>query len=88
MKRRRAIVRGRVQGVWFRESLGKLARREGVAGWARNCADGSLETVLEGDESAVDRVLDFCRIGPPQARVDEVEVIDEEPDALEGFETR
>ena len=88
MKRRRAIVRGRVQGVWFRDSLGRLARREGVAGWARNCPDGSLEAVLEGEERAVERALDFCRIGPPRARVDEVEVIEEEPAGLEGFETR
>jgi acylphosphatase len=68
--------------------LRRVAQREGVAGWARNCADGSVEAVLEGAGRSVDRVLDFCRIGPPAARVDEVEVTEEEPEGLEGFETR
>jgi acylphosphatase len=83
--RRRVIVRGRVQGVWFRDSVRRLAQREGVAGWARNCQDGSLEAVLEGAPGAVDRLLDFCRIGPPGARVDRVEATDEQPQGLEGF---
>jgi acylphosphatase len=85
MKRSRVIVRGRVQGVFFRDTIRRRAHAAGVAGWARNRADGSVETVFEGDEDAVRRLEDFCRLGPPQAHVTEVEVFDEPPEGLEGF---
>jgi len=75
-----------VQGVFFRESLRR--RAEGVAGWARNCSDGSLEVILEGDAADVERVIDFCRIGPDAARVDDVEVEAERPEGLTEFEIR
>ena len=65
--RRRLLVHGRVQGVFFRDSIRERARREGVAGWARNRDDGTVEVVLEGAESAVASVAAFCETGPPQA---------------------
>jgi acylphosphatase len=86
--RRRLLVHGRVQGVFFRDSTRQRARREGVAGWARNRADGAVEVVLEGPEWAVDSVAAFIEIGPPQASVDNVEMRSEEPEGLTGFEIR
>ena len=88
MIRRRATVRGQVQGVFFRETLRRQAGREGVGGWTRNCADGSLEAVFEGEPAAVERLIDFCRIGPEGARVDGVEVADEAPEGLAEFEVK
>jgi acylphosphatase len=57
----------------------------GLSGWVRNRADGSVEAVLAGDETAVLRVAEACRIGPPAARVVAVEVDDAEPPATRGF---
>jgi len=85
MTRRRLTVHGRVQGVFFRDSLRRLAEREGVAGWARNSADGTLEAVLEGEPDAVERLVDYCRLGPPHASVERVEVAEEPPEGLAGF---
>ena len=70
----RVIVTGRVQGVWFRDSCREQARAEHVNGFARNRADGSVEVELEGPEPAVERMVAWCRIGPPRARVEQVEV--------------
>jgi acylphosphatase len=67
-------VSGRVQGVWFRDGCREQARAAGVAGFARNCADGSVEVQVEGPQAAVDRVVAWCRVGPPRARVDTVEL--------------
>jgi acylphosphatase len=86
--RRRAVVRGRVQGVFFRDSTRERARAHGVAGWVRNRSDGSVEAVLEGPEEAVMRVVRFLETGPSRARVDGVEVSAEAPEGLEGFEVR
>lgn len=85
MTRRRVVVRGRVQGVFFRDTVRRRAREEGVAGWIRNRSDGSVEAVFEGDAGAVTRLVDLCRSGPPGARVEEVEVFDETPEGLDGF---
>ncbi len=79
------VVRGRVQGVWFRESCRREATGAGVSGWVRNSADGSVEAVLEGPAAAVDRVVAWCRTGPPSARVDGVEVTPEPPVGERGF---
>ncbi len=84
--RRRLLVHGRVQGVWFRDSTRELAGREGVSGWARNRADGVLEIVLEGDPGAVATVAAYCEQGPPRARVSSVESEAEDPEGLSGFE--
>ena len=86
--RRRALVAGRVQGVWFRESCRDQAQAAGVAGWVRNLADGRVEVVLEGPPGAVDEVLTWCRRGPRRARVDRVDVVDEAPVGEQGFRVR
>jgi acylphosphatase len=86
--RSRVIVHGRVQGVFFRDSLRERARAHGVAGWVTNRIDGSVEAVLEGSPEAVDRVVRFCETGPPRARVDDVEVSPEPPEGLTRFEIR
>ena len=86
--RRRVIVHGSVQGVFFRDSTRERARAHGVAGWVRNRGDGAVEAVLEGPLDAVDRVARFLETGPRQARVERVEVQDEEPEGLNGFSIR
>jgi acylphosphatase len=86
--RRRVILTGRVQGVFFRASVKEAAENEGVAGWAANRPDGSVEAVLEGPAAAVDSVLGYCRTGPVNARVETAEVAVEDPEGLSGFETR
>ena len=86
--RRRAVVYGRVQGVFFRDSTRERARAHGVAGWVCNRSDGSLEAVLEGPPEAVQRILRFLETGPPQARVDSVAVTEEAPEGLLRFDVR
>jgi acylphosphatase len=70
----RVVVAGRVQGVWFRESCRERAAAEGVSGWVRNRSDGAVEAEFEGHEPAVERMIDWCRQGPPRARVDGIDV--------------
>jgi acylphosphatase len=86
--RRRVVVHGRVQGVFFRDSARRRAQDGGVAGWVCNRRDGAVEAVLEGRAEAVQALLDFCERGPEGARVDRVEVQEEEPEGLSGFEVR
>jgi acylphosphatase len=69
-----AIIRGRVQGVFFREETRRAARGYGVSGWVRNLPDGTVEAVFEGTREQVEQVLEWCRKGPPFARVDKVDV--------------
>jgi acylphosphatase len=83
--RRRVVVHGRVQGVFFRDTTSRLAEREGVAGWVRNNRDGTVEAVFEGDPDAVERLLAFVGRGPEGAEVDRVEIGEEEPEDLIGF---
>lgn len=82
------LARGRVQGVFFRDTARERANAHGVAGWVRNREDGAVEAVLEGSAEALERVVRFFETGPPQASVDHVEVTDEEPQGLKGFEVR
>jgi acylphosphatase len=82
------VVRGRVQGVFFRDTARQRAEAAGVAGWIRNAADGSVEAVFEGERDAVEEMVNFCRHGPRGAEVNSVEVHDEEPEGLTGFEVR
>ncbi|RMH40395.1 MAG: acylphosphatase [Deltaproteobacteria bacterium] len=84
----RVRVRGRVQGVWFRGSTRERAMRVGVSGWVRNLPDGSVELEAEGPPEAVDALVDWCRQGPPAARVDSVEVERIAPIGDRGFEVR
>jgi acylphosphatase len=86
--RRRVTARGRVQGVFFRHSVRERADAHGVHGWVRNRSDGAVEAVLEGPPDHVARVVRFFETGPPQAQVENVEVRDEEPEGLTGFEVR
>jgi len=86
--RRRAVVHGRVQGVFFRDSTRERARAHGVSGWVCNRSDGAVEAVLEGPTEAVERVLRFLETGPPPAQVDRVEVSEESPEGLSGFQVR
>lgn len=86
--RRRAIVHGRVQGVFFRDTTRRQAAARGVAGWVRNRPDGTVEAVFEGEPDAVEALLAFCRGGPRGAAVERVEVFDEQPGGLTGFEVR
>jgi acylphosphatase len=86
--RRRVVARGRVQGVFFRDSTRREARSAGVAGWVRNRPDGAVEAVFEGDESAVERMVQFVRRGPGHAEVEDLEVHEEEPEGLEAFDVR
>lgn len=88
MIRRRAVVHGNVQGVFFRDSARREAEKVGVAGWITNNSDGTVEAVFEGDEDAVETMLGFCREGPGRADVERVEVSEEEPEGLEGFSVR
>lgn len=81
-------VSGRVQGVWFRQSCSDAAHSAGVSGWVRNVPDGRVESVFEGPEDAVDRVVAWCRLGPPRATVDSLEIVMEEPEGLSGFRVR
>lgn len=85
--RRRLIVRGRVQGVFFRVSTREQAEAAGVAGRASNRDDGTVEVVLEGAPDAVKRVIAFVRRGPDHAHVADVEVTEEEPQGLTSFDT-
>lgn len=84
--RKRVRVFGRVQGVWFRGATQREARALGVAGWVRNCPDGSVEAIFEGAPARVAAAIALCREGPPGARVDRIEVDDEAPEGLAGFD--
>jgi acylphosphatase len=86
--RRKVLVEGDVQGVFFRDECRSRAQSLGVAGSARNMPDGRVEVVLEGDPSAVDDMVSWCRQGSSRAQVTDIEVIEEEPRGLSGFDTR
>lgn len=84
----RALVVGRVQGVFFRDTCERMASRLGVSGWVRNLPDGSVQVVAEGERAAVDQLLSWCSEGPPRARVDRVDVVDEPATGERGFRVR
>jgi acylphosphatase len=88
MIRRRVVVHGFVQGVFFRDTLRQRAQSSNVSGWVRNNWDGTVEAVFEGEEPAVERLLQFCREGPRGASVDHVDVTTESPEGLAGFSIR
>ena len=83
--RARVVIRGRVQGVFFRAEMRDRARSLGLAGWVRNVPDGTVEAVFEGDRERIDWMLAWCRRGPGLAEVDDIEVVWEEPRGAEGF---
>ena len=86
--RRRLVVYGKVQGVFYRDSTREAARDEGVSGWAANRSDGTVEVVLEGAPDAVSSVVGYCRQGPSSADVHSVDVHEETPEGLTGFHIR
>ena len=88
MIRRRVIVHGRVQGVFFRDTTRRMAQSRGVAGWARNTPEGTVEAVFEGEAEAVEAMIRFANEGPRGAIVERVEVIEEEPEGVAGFDVR
>ncbi|HEX6447803.1 MAG TPA: acylphosphatase [Streptosporangiales bacterium] len=84
--RTRVVVSGLVQGVFFRDTCRREARRGGVAGWVRNRPDGTVEAVFEGPRESVDRMVEWCRRGPSRARVRELTTLPEEPEGLREFD--
>lgn len=76
MKTHRLHIHGRVQGVWFRESMRQEAERLQVTGWVRNTPDGKVEAVVQGKAEAVDALIEWAHKGPPLARVERVEIGD------------
>ncbi|MHB8895224.1 MAG: acylphosphatase [Candidatus Geothermincolia bacterium] len=86
--RARVVVRGRVQGVFFRARTRQTARQLGLSGWVRNVRDGSVEALFEGDRDSVEKAIGWCREGPPASVVDSLDVEWLEPGALQGFEVR
>jgi acylphosphatase len=86
--RRRVTVTGRVQGVFFRDSVRQRAQSHNVAGWVTNRSDGAVEAVFEGKPDDVERLVEFAKRGPRQAEVANVDVREEEPEGVSGFEIR
>ena len=84
----RVVVTGRVQGVFFRDSCRDRAQSERVAGWVRNRMDGAVEAEFEGPSAAVDRMIEWCRTGPPRARVEAVDVTRVEAAGERSFRVR
>lgn len=85
--RRRVVVHGRVQGVFFRDTCRQVAEERGVNGSARNTPEGTVEVILEGPAPDVDAVIEWCRTGTSLASVDSVDVSEEDPEGLSGFRT-
>ncbi len=81
------VVHGRVQGVWYRDSMRREAERLAVCGWVRNRSDGAVEAMLQGEAVAVEALLTWAQRGPPLAKVDRVEVSPGEGDHV-GFVVR
>ena len=88
MIRRRVLVSGLVQGVFFRDSCERQARTRGVNGWVRNLPDGRVEAAFEGEADAVEAMVRWAHTGPRQAVIDHLEVIDEQPKGETSFRVR
>ena len=86
--RKRIVVHGDVQGVFFRDTARREADAHAVTGWVRNTPEGTVEAVFEGAPDAVDSMVAFAGRGPRGAQVERVETSDEEPEGLTGFEVR
>ncbi|HPM78560.1 MAG TPA: acylphosphatase [bacterium] len=82
------IVTGRVQGVWYRATTMKMAKKFGVRGWVRNLPDGAVEAHLEGEPEQVDELIDWMNEGPPLASVDDVETFPAEVQNFPDFTMR
>ncbi len=86
--RKRVVVSGRVQGVFFRDSCRRRAQQQGVTGWVANTSEGDVEATFEGDEASVDRMVEWCRTGPRGADVNSVSVQAEDPQGDTTFTVR
>lgn len=75
---RHLVIHGRVQGVWYRESMRLEAERLNVTGWVRNRGDDAVEAVVQGKEGDVAALIAWCRKGPPAARVEDIEITEAE----------
>lgn len=84
----RLSVHGRVQGVFYRNWTVRAARQLGLAGWVRNCSDGTVSAHLEGDEPAVRQMIELIRSGPPDARVERIDEQEWALESLGGFDRR
>jgi acylphosphatase len=85
MIRRRVVVHGLVQGVFFRDSCRQEAQRRGVSGWIENAYDGTVVAEFEGPSEAVEEMVAWCRRGPSRAHVERVDVTDRDPEGASGF---
>jgi acylphosphatase len=85
---KRVVVHGSVQGVFFRDTTRRKADQRGVSGWVRNCSDGTVEALFEGDADAVESMVAFAREGPRGASVERVDVSDASREGSGGFEVR
>jgi acylphosphatase len=85
---RRVVVHGAVQGVFFRDTTRRRAESRRVAGWVRNCSDGTVEALFEGERDAVESMVAFAREGPRGAQVDHVDIAAVDPEGLAGFRIR
>ena len=74
------LVKGKVQGVFFRKNTRQIAEALDITGWVKNTDDGDVEIFAQGDESKIEQLLSWCKQGPPRADVKDVEIIDERPD--------
>jgi acylphosphatase len=83
--RARVVVHGRVQGVFFRDTVRRRSLQQNLAGSVRNCRNGTVEAVFEGAREDVESLVDFCRLGPRGAEVERLERFDETPEGLSGF---
>lgn len=79
------IISGRVQEVFFRASMKHIDEEHNVVGWVRNLSDGYVESLVQGKKSDVDKILEWCRSGPPDARVEEISVILKPSQPLRNF---
>jgi acylphosphatase len=86
--RARVVIRGRVQGVFFRVETRERARSLELEGWVRNAPDGTVEAVFEGDRDRIESMLAWCRRGPTMANVEDLDVVWEQPRGEQGFATR
>jgi acylphosphatase len=86
--RKRVVVHGRVQGVFFRDTVRRMARSRNISGWVRNLPDGTVEAVFEGDADAVESMACWCAEGPRGANVERVEASEGEPEGLTEFTIR
>ena len=88
MVRKRVLVSGEVQGVFYRDTCRRIARRHDVGGWVRNLPDGRVEAVFEGSADSVEQLVTWTRVGPSRATVTAVDVHDEPVQGLTAFEIR